>query len=86
MLRFVGILVVLLVSPSSGIHCDADIDLDDVTEYEYTMPGEPLDDRKYWRTFNMNYQVFGKFSGKSPITGMSTQFYITATASEMFSS
>lgn len=59
------LLILLFVPFSFCFHCEVDEDFANVQEKVFEFPGQPLEDRNYWRTFQMNYQVYGVY-GKDP--------------------
>lgn len=60
-MRDVLLLVAVCFIPSFSIHCEDDIDLDDVQEYSVEI--DNVKDLDYWRTAQNSFQVFGKFDG-----------------------
>eukprot|EP00116_Pleurobrachia_bachei_P012918 sb/3473180/ len=68
MLRPVEHMVIVLfaVTTGQGLLCDVEIELDNVTSYEFAIPHDPSDvlpgGRGYWRSSHLNYVTFGAFS------------------------
>lgn len=58
------VLLGVLVGVVVGFHCEDDVDLGDVTEYQFTLPHDPSD-LEYWKNTHLNMQLFGSFTGDS---------------------
>jgi len=55
------LLLAVCFTPTTSIHCEEDIDLDDVQQYSLNI--FEAGNIEYWRTSQNNFQTYGKFVG-----------------------
>ena len=71
------LLLAVCFTPTTSIHCEEDIDLDDVQQYSLNI--FDAGNIEYWRTSQNNFQTYGKFVGnpkKSIVKGTYYVFFV----------
>ena len=66
------VLVAVCFTPTTGIHCEDDKELEGADAKEYSQEVDHVGDVDYWRTRQNNFQIFGIWDGdasNSVITG-----------------